>query len=98
VVAGVTAIGHGAEYATITTVVAEILNILINFALQTLVTPVYMTALVLFYYDQRVRTEGYDIEFLMDQAGLTGGGSQTSTAQTEAATESQAGTDTVKEI
>ncbi len=32
VVATVTAIGHGAEYATVTAIVAEILNVLINFA------------------------------------------------------------------
>lgn len=71
VVAIVTALGHGAEYAAITTVVAEILQLLINLSLQTLITPVYITALVLFYYDQRIRTEGYDIERMMEQAGLT---------------------------
>ena len=27
-------------------------------------------ALVLFYYDQRVRKEGFDIELLMQQAGM----------------------------
>jgi hypothetical protein len=74
VLAVVTAVGHGAAYAAITTVVAEILQALLNFALQMLVTPVYMTALVLFYFDQRIRTEGYDIEYLMEQAGLTGVG------------------------
>ena len=72
VVAIVTAVGHGAEYAAVTTVVAQILDLLINFVLQTLITPVYITALVLFYYDQRIRTEGYDIERMMEQAGLTG--------------------------
>ena len=85
VVATVTAVGHGAEYAAVATVVAEIMNLLINFALQTLITPVYITALVLLYFDQRVRTEGYDIERMMEQAGLTGaaplpGGEQPSTA------------------
>lgn len=72
VVAIVTAAGHGAQYAAITTIVAEIVNVFLNFALQTLLTPVYMTALVLFYYDQRIRTEGYDIELMMERAGLTG--------------------------
>jgi hypothetical protein len=71
ITAAITAIGKGAEYATVTLIVAEILNLLINFALQTLITPVYITALVLFYYDQRIRTEGYDIEWMMAQAGLT---------------------------
>jgi hypothetical protein len=35
--------------------------------------PVYGIALVLFYYDQRIRKEGYDIEWMMEQAGLTTG-------------------------
>jgi hypothetical protein len=26
---------------------------------------------VLFYYDQRIRKEGFDIEWMMQQAGLT---------------------------
>lgn len=40
------------------------------FAVQSLVKPVYGIALVLFYYDQRIRLEGYDIEWMMQQAGL----------------------------
>lgn len=40
------------------------------FAVQTLVKPVYGIALALFYYDQRIRLEGYDIERMMDAAGL----------------------------
>lgn len=42
-----------------------------SFAVQALTMPVYGIALVLFYYDQRVRHEGFDIEFLMRQAGMT---------------------------
>src|SRR5215469_15963009 len=42
-----------------------------SFAVQALTMPVYAIALVLFYYDQRVRHEGFDIEFLMRQAGMT---------------------------
>jgi hypothetical protein len=42
-----------------------------GFAVQALVRPVYGIALVLFYYDQRIRKEGYDIEWMMQQAGLT---------------------------
>lgn len=30
----------------------------------------YPIALTLFYYDQRIRHEGYDIERMMDDAGL----------------------------
>jgi len=40
------------------------------FAVQALVEPIYGIALVLFYYDQRIRKEGYDIELLMQQAGM----------------------------
>lgn len=40
------------------------------FAVQSLIKPVYGIALVLFYYDQRIRKEGFDIELLMQQAGM----------------------------
>jgi hypothetical protein len=40
------------------------------FAVQTLVRPVYGIALALFYYDQRIRQEGFDIEWMMQQAGM----------------------------
>jgi len=42
----------------------------IAFAVQALTKPIYAIALVLFYYDQRVRKEGFDIELLMRQAGM----------------------------
>jgi len=41
-----------------------------SFVVQALTMPVYAIALVLFYYDQRVRQEGFDIELLMRQAGM----------------------------
>jgi hypothetical protein len=94
----VTAIGHGAEYATLTLIVAEILNFLINFAIQTLITPVYTTGLVLFYYDQRIRKEGFDIEWMMTQAGLTGEKTSTGPEQAGILAEGLAGPDTVKEL
>jgi MFS family permease len=74
VIAIVTAIGHGAQYGTIAVAAAQIINFLVNFSMQTLITPVYIMALVLFYYDQRVRTEGYDIQWMMEQAGWPGSG------------------------
>jgi hypothetical protein len=67
----VTAMAHGARYMGMILIVAEIVNVFINFAIQVFVTPVYALALVLFYFDQRIRTEGYDIEWMMEQAGLT---------------------------
>jgi hypothetical protein len=42
----------------------------VGFAVQALIRPVYGIALVLFYYDQRIRLEGFDIEWLMQQAGM----------------------------
>jgi len=41
-----------------------------GFAIQSLTRPLYGIALVLFYYDQRIRQEGFDIEWMMLQAGL----------------------------
>jgi hypothetical protein len=37
------------------------------------VLPIYSIALTLFYYDQRIRKEGYDVEWLMEQAGVAHG-------------------------
>jgi len=42
----------------------------VSFAVQALTQPVYGIALVLFYYDQRIRQEAFDIEWMMLQAGL----------------------------
>jgi hypothetical protein len=39
-------------------------------AIYATIGPIYPIALTLFYYDQRIRHEGYDIERMMDDAGL----------------------------
>ena len=70
IVAVITAIGNGAAYSTTAIVVAEILRVMADFALQVLLAPISSIAIVLFYYDQRVRKEGFDIEWMMQQAGL----------------------------
>ena len=44
---------------------------MVAFVTNTFIGPIYATGLTLFYYDQRVRKEGYDIEWLMEAAGLT---------------------------
>ncbi|MGA2570449.1 MAG: hypothetical protein ABSF23_08005 [Terracidiphilus sp.] len=36
----------------------------------TFIGPIYATGLTLFYYDQRIRKEGFDIEWMMQAAGL----------------------------
>jgi hypothetical protein len=43
---------------------------ILNAAVGTLVLPIFPIALTLFYYDQRIRHEGFDIERMMDVAGL----------------------------
>jgi hypothetical protein len=43
----------------------------VGFFTNTFIGPIYATGLTLFYYDQRVRKEGYDIEWMMQAAGLT---------------------------
>jgi hypothetical protein len=43
----------------------------VQFFTNTVVGPMYGIGLTLFYYDQRVRKEGYDIEWMMQAAGMT---------------------------
>ena len=47
------------------------LSQLIAFFINTFVGPIYAAGITLFYYDQRVRKEGFDIEWMMETAGLT---------------------------
>ncbi len=42
-----------------------------GFVTNTFIGPIYSTGLTLFYYDQRIRKEGFDIEWMMRAAGLT---------------------------
>ncbi len=60
----------------------RVLQQLVAFCTNTFVGPIYATGFTLFYYDQRVRKEGYDIERMMRAAGLEApgpvGGSSTS--------------------
>ena len=51
--------------------VIRVLQQLVSFCTNTFVAPIYATGLTLFYYDQRIRKEGYDIEWMMQAAGLT---------------------------
>ena len=41
-----------------------------SFLLRAFTRPVYAIAQLLFYYDQRIRKEGFDIEWMMRQAGM----------------------------
>jgi len=59
---------HGELPATI-----RVAQQLVAFCTNTFVGPIYATGFTLFYYDQRVRKEGFDIEWMMHAAGMSGG-------------------------
>jgi hypothetical protein len=49
----------------------SVLQQFLAFLTNTFVGPIYATGFTLFYYDQRVRKEGYDIERMMLTAGMS---------------------------
>ena len=55
----------------------------VAFLTTSFIGPMYATGLTLFYYDQRIRKEGFDIEWMMQAAGLTVPASQPTTPQAE---------------
>jgi hypothetical protein len=63
----VLAIKHKGQIGPVPLAISQIIAFFTN----TLLGPVYAAGLTLFYYDQRVRKEGYDIEWMMQAAGLT---------------------------
>lgn len=50
---------------------AQIVWQFVGFLTNSFIGPMYATGLTLFYYDQRIRKEGYDIEWMMEAAGLS---------------------------
>jgi hypothetical protein len=68
-----TSAAGGSQPATgsIAFIIAEITRAVLDLILQVALAPISAIALVLFYYDQRVRKEGFDIEWMMQQAGLS---------------------------
>jgi len=48
----------------------QVLQQIVGFFTNSFIGPMYATGLTLFYYDQRVRKEGYDIEWMMEAAGM----------------------------
>jgi hypothetical protein len=50
---------------------AQILQQVVGFLTNSFIGPMYATGLTLFYYDQRIRKEGFDIEWMMEAAGLS---------------------------
>jgi len=77
--------------------VAEITRAVLDLVLQVALAPISAIALVLFYYDQRIRKEGFDIEWMMQQAGLTPTASQAPTAPALGISGPVAAPDTVEE-
>jgi len=55
-------------------VALRILQQIVFFITNSFVAPIPATGLTVFYYDQRVRKEGFDIEWMMQAAGLTAPG------------------------
>jgi hypothetical protein len=49
----------------------QILQQVVAFATNSFIGPMYATGFTLFYYDQRIRKEGFDIEWMMEAAGMT---------------------------
>ncbi len=50
--------------------VAQTVSQIIAFFTNAFLGPIYATGLTLFYYDQRIRKEGFDIEWMMLSAGM----------------------------
>ncbi len=70
VTAAASVAGKGSVAAIVGMALGAILYFVVNIASQIVLAPVPWIALVLFYYDQRIRKEGFDIEWMMEQAGL----------------------------
>lgn len=60
----------GIKHQGVLPVWMSIVQQLLAFLTNTFVGPIYATGFTLFYYDQRVRKEGYDIERMMQNAGM----------------------------
>ena len=60
------AIKHHGQLGPVALAVSQVMAFITN----TFIGPIYAAGLALFYFDQRVRKEGYDIERMMQQAGM----------------------------
>jgi hypothetical protein len=50
---------------------AQVMQQIIGFFTNSFIGPMYATGFALFYFDQRIRKEGFDIEWMMQAAGMT---------------------------
>jgi hypothetical protein len=53
--------------------VTQAINLAVSFVAGTLIGPVSAIAICLFYFDERVRREGFDIEWMMRKLGPASG-------------------------
>jgi hypothetical protein len=83
--AAAAAFGQGSTAAIVAMVVGFLLYALVSIGAQIVLQPVSWIALVLFYYDQRIRKEGFDIEWMMERAGMTQAPALAPAGQREAA-------------
>jgi len=58
------------HFGKISTAVYLLVAYLLNAVVSAAIGPIYPIAVTLIYYDQRIRHEGFDIEFMMNAAGL----------------------------
>ncbi|MDE3200856.1 MAG: glycerophosphoryl diester phosphodiesterase membrane domain-containing protein [Acidobacteriota bacterium] len=63
----VLAIKHHGQVGPVAQSIAQIVSFFTN----SFLGPIYATGITLFYYDQRIRKEGFDIEWMMHSAGLS---------------------------
>ncbi len=70
-IAVVSVLGHNPAIAAVAIAIGVVVYLIGAFGTQIALLPVPWIALTLFYFDQRIRKEGYDIEWMMQQAGLT---------------------------
>jgi hypothetical protein len=63
--------GQSSNFAAVAAIAAGAIYAVFNISAQILLQPVSWVALVLFYFDQRIRKEGFDIEWMMERAGMT---------------------------
>ena len=61
----------GIKHHGVVPVWMSVVQQLLAFLTNSFVGPIYATGFTLFYYDQRVRKEGYDIERMMQAAGMS---------------------------
>ena len=57
---------HNGQVSAATSAISQIIAFFTN----TFLGPIYAAGITLFYYDQRVRKEGFDIEWMMQAAGM----------------------------